>query len=152
MVRLTLEYASSLCDPYMVEDINRLERVQRRAARFVHNNYRDRQPGCVSKMVQDLNCEPLSSRRRNKRLVMLYKIQRGFLVDMNATQIRSSDRRTRGTNILYQPTATGRVYSNSFYSRIIQDWNRLPTSVTDEPSIKEFRAALGCVDAVPSSH
>ena len=39
----------------MAEDINRLELVQRRAARFAHNNYHDRQPGCVSKMIQDQN-------------------------------------------------------------------------------------------------
>ena len=43
------------------------------------------------------------------------------------------------------------VYSNSFYPRTIQDWNRLPTSVTDAPTIKEFHAALGCVEVAPSS-
>lgn len=100
MVRPTLDYASSSWDPYLAEDINKLEQVQRRAARFVHNNYHDRQPGCVSKMVQDLNWEPPSNRRRANRLTMLYKIQRG-LVDMDATDvIRPNDKRTRGTNRL----------------------------------------------------
>ena len=51
----------------MAEDINRLEQAQRQAAHFAHNNYHDRQPGCVSKMVQDLNWEPLSCRRRNNK-------------------------------------------------------------------------------------
>ena len=66
MVRPTLKYTSSSWDPYITEDINRLEQVQRQAARFAPNNYHDQPPGCVSKMVQDLNWEPL---------VMLYKTQ-----------------------------------------------------------------------------
>jgi hypothetical protein len=31
--------------------IENLEKVQKRAARFVFNNYTDRTPGCVTKMV-----------------------------------------------------------------------------------------------------
>ena len=55
MVRPTLEYASASWDHYMTEDINRLEQVQRRAARFAHNNYHDRFAYNISKMIQDLN-------------------------------------------------------------------------------------------------
>lgn len=40
LVRPFLEYAASAWDPYLVGDINRLEGVQRRAARFVCNDYR----------------------------------------------------------------------------------------------------------------
>jgi hypothetical protein len=35
----TLEYASSVWDPYQQNDIHRLEMVQRRAARYVTNRY-----------------------------------------------------------------------------------------------------------------
>ena len=39
MVRPILEYASPAWDPYTQCNINQLERVQRRAARFVHSNF-----------------------------------------------------------------------------------------------------------------
>ena len=39
MVRPQLEYASDVWDPYHVEDIVELEKVQRRAAHWVMNNY-----------------------------------------------------------------------------------------------------------------
>ena len=35
----TLEYAATVWDPFLSSDINRLEQVQRRGARYVHNNY-----------------------------------------------------------------------------------------------------------------
>ena len=40
LVRPILEYASSAWDPYTVRDVNSLEMVQRRAARFVKHDYR----------------------------------------------------------------------------------------------------------------
>ena len=43
IVRPTLEYAVSIWDPHNTEQINQLEKVQRRAARFTTKNYTDRQ-------------------------------------------------------------------------------------------------------------
>jgi hypothetical protein len=42
MVRPTMEYASSVWDPTNRKKIGNLEKVQKRAARFVFNNYTDR--------------------------------------------------------------------------------------------------------------
>jgi hypothetical protein len=47
-------YASSVWDPTNRKKIGNLEKVQKRAARFVFNNYTDRTPGCVTKMVESL--------------------------------------------------------------------------------------------------
>jgi hypothetical protein len=49
-----MEYASSVWDPTNRKKIGNLEKVQKRAARFVFNNYTDRTPGCVTKMVESL--------------------------------------------------------------------------------------------------
>jgi hypothetical protein len=54
MVRPTMEYASSVWDPTNREKIINLEKVQKRAAKFVFNTYTDRTPGCVNKMVESL--------------------------------------------------------------------------------------------------
>ena len=40
MVRPIIGYASAVWDPFYVKDIQQLEKVQRRAARWVLNDYR----------------------------------------------------------------------------------------------------------------
>jgi hypothetical protein len=49
-----------------------IEAVQRRAARYVVNNQRNR--SSVSNMLQRLKWRPLANRRRDARLMMMYKI------------------------------------------------------------------------------
>ena len=142
MVQPTLDYASTAWDPHTKEDINTLDKVQRRGARFVCNNYTDRTPGCVTAMLNNLEWIPLSTRRYHQRLIMLYKIQH-FTVDIGQFNIlRPGDSRTRGAYRLYQIPAVQSVYKFSFFPRTIQDWNSLPTYVTDCTSLEEFKAAM----------
>ena len=101
MVRLTLEYAWTVWDPHKQKDIRLLEKVQRRAARYVSNNYTDRSPGTVTSMLEYLKRTSLEHRRRQILLWMLHKIDNG-LVDINsASFFRHSYPRTRGTQRLY---------------------------------------------------
>jgi hypothetical protein len=39
LIRPKVEYSSAVWDPYTKENIYKIERVQRRAARYVYNNY-----------------------------------------------------------------------------------------------------------------
>ena len=124
-------YASPALDITSSDDIVKLEKVQRQAARFVQSNYTERNPGCVTRMVKDLGWETLASRRKKDRLTTLYKIQHGA-IDMDTGYVlRFNDRFTRGQQRLYHPTTKVTVYKNSFFPRTIQDWNRLPAAVTD---------------------
>ena len=50
-----------------------LERIQREAARLCNNNYY-REPGSVTKLLQELGWETLQTRRKYKRITSLYKI------------------------------------------------------------------------------
>ena len=75
----SLEYSSAEWDPSSLEDINKIENVQRQAFRSVHSSYFDRVLGCVSKTVSDLGWEPQQKRRQFDRLTTLYKIQRGLV-------------------------------------------------------------------------
>ena len=52
ILRPKLEYASSVWDPYTAENINKLEGVQRRSARFVCNKYSRKES--VTSMLDDL--------------------------------------------------------------------------------------------------
>ena len=79
LVRSRLEYVETVWDPYYQQDIEKLERVQRQAARFITKGYRTREPGCVNRMLQDLNLPPLAKRRRQTRLGLMYKITGGLI-------------------------------------------------------------------------
>ena len=59
MVRPTLEYANTVWDSHHQVHIRALESIQRRASRFVTNNYRDRTPGCMTTTVQELSWNKL---------------------------------------------------------------------------------------------
>ena len=54
LVRPMLEYASCVWDPYYDKDINALEMVQRRAARWVTSNYDWRSGNSISSTLEDL--------------------------------------------------------------------------------------------------
>ena len=85
MVRLTLEYATTVWSPYLQKDIKAVEQVQCQAACYALNDHLTRTPGCVTGMVNKLQWESLETRRRNDRLTMLYRIQHGSFVKNNVT-------------------------------------------------------------------
>ena len=67
-----MEYASPVWDLSTSKDQYALERVQRRAARWITSSY-DRTTS-VTKLPRQLNLEPLDKRRRIHRLTFLYNV------------------------------------------------------------------------------
>ena len=55
LVRAVLEYGAIVWDPYHRGDIDKLEQIQHRAARFITGDYRSRHPGSVTTMLTNLN-------------------------------------------------------------------------------------------------
>ena len=64
-VRPVLEYASSVWDPFTIQQIHQFEMVKHQAARFVQGDYHIRTPNCVTRMLEDLGCESLEARWGN---------------------------------------------------------------------------------------
>ena len=148
MVRPVLEYSATVWDPHLQKDIKSLEQVQRRAARYVCNDYTyladytTRTPGCVKAIVKDIGWESLQDRRYTARLSLLYKIQHG-LVDIEGPRyLKPSDSRTRGQRGLFQERINCDVYYNSFFPHTIRDWNDLPRDITEASTLEEFRTSL----------
>ena len=69
-VKPILEYAAVVWAPHTRCDIDKLETVQRRAARFVMSDYN--RTSSVTAMLHNLNWNTLYSRRRTSRLFFLY--------------------------------------------------------------------------------
>ena len=152
MVQPTLDYASTTWDPHTKEDINIHDESPAQRARCVCHNYTDRTPGCATAMLNSLSWITLSActRRYNRRLILLYKIQHNQVDIGDCNILRPNDRRTMGTYRLYQPYAVQSIYKYSFFPRTIYDWNSLPTYVTDCSSLEDFKAAL-TAEAFPST-
>ena len=92
-----------------VAEIDKLEKVQRRAARFISKDYKSKQKGCVTKMLQEHNLPPLQERRNEIRLALFYKIANGSLPGLPDTEYltKYADKRLRrGKNSMVTSTQT----------------------------------------------
>ena len=76
LIILILEYAYTVWDPYTLKDINKIDKIQRRAAVFTKNNYS--WSTSVTDHINDLNWQNLQTRRSNLKLIMMYKIIRNL--------------------------------------------------------------------------
>ena len=164
LVRSSLEYGSIVWDPYTQKDIDKLERVQRSAARFITGDYKSRTPGSVQKLLNKLDFETLQERRKQLRLVYFYKIVEGLVPAIPCTKFlepqktgrqirstRSSDFLTqnpiqnyvRNNNKCFktQPCNTEQ-FRNSFFNRTTVDWNHLSDNIVESQSVTCFRTAL----------
>ena len=73
LVRPLLEYASQAWDLYTDNLSNEIEKIQRRAARFVTSDYQNYEFGSVTKLLEDLCWKSLKNRRKVDRLCLLKK-------------------------------------------------------------------------------
>ena len=54
LVRSVMEYGATIWNPYLQGDIDKLERIQNRAVRFIKKDYKSRDPGSITSMKKDL--------------------------------------------------------------------------------------------------
>lgn len=141
MVRPVLEYASTAWDPYTQTNVNKLEAVQRRAARFVTGDYRT--TSSVSEMITNLGWETLQQRRTQAKLVMMYRITHG-LIDIQAPQLlHPAALNTRGHSVRFLvPYCRIDAYRCSFFPSGIRLWNQLPESIVTAPTLETFKGGL----------
>ena len=91
LVRPILEYASSVWDPSTKENIEKLEQIQKRAARFITGEYS--QLTRVTPIVKSLNLETLEERRTKSKLVIIHKALNSNLeIQHKSNLIQYSDR------------------------------------------------------------
>ena len=97
LVRPRLEYCASVWDPHTQSAIQKIEMVQRRAARYVLRRYHN--TSSVSDMLEQLQWPTLAQRRCCLRLTMLYKIKNS-IVTIDPTPYLKPIRTTTRTNSL----------------------------------------------------
>ena len=77
-----LEYGTTVLDPYVRQDVDRLEWVQCHAAHVTKREYRSREMGCIGCMLLELKQPPLQERWRKQWLTTLHKIVEGHIPAM----------------------------------------------------------------------
>ena len=141
LVRPILEYASTVWDPHTATDINQLEAVQRRAARFVKGDYKT--TSSASQMINQLNWSTLQHRRSNAKLVMVYRIAHA-LIDIPTSKY--FHRLTLGGHgyghRFHLPYCRTDVLKHAFFPSAIRLWNQLPVQLVTASSLEAFKRGL----------
>ena len=128
MVRPILEYACSVWSPYTQVNINKLEMVQHRAARFIA-------------MLAKLNLPSLAQRRVNTKLVTFHKIinQRIQIPNNELNLVHTA---TRGR---HRPLSRVGCHLHSFFPSAIKLWNSLPPDTVTETNLEKFKQLINFI-------
>ena len=95
LVRSVVDNGSIIWDPYLTRGIEKLERVQRQAARFITGDYNSREEGSVTKMLETLELETLERSCSSCRLVFLFKVVEGLVPAINPEEFLKSQKPKR---------------------------------------------------------
>jgi len=127
LIRPVLEYASAAWDPHQIYLQEKLESVQKRSARFITSNYRDYEPGSMTKILKELELQPLKERRKQNRLILLCK-GLNSRANLPLDQLHRPIRFTKNMHNEHFNRISTRtnVLKFSFIPNTICDWNSLP--------------------------
>ena len=164
LVRSVIEYGAIVWDPYLQQDIDCFDRVQRKGVRFITGDYKSRSPGCVTAMLASQNLSSLQGRRKKLRLAFLFKLVEGTVPAICAENYLTPQRPkrairlksfsdhitnnildsqvTNNTKCFRVPLSQTEQYRQSFFARTIVDWNHLADDVVNAPSADAFRNRL----------
>ena len=90
LVHPQVEYASAVWSPYIKDNIHEIEKVQRRAARWVSNDYSSYKCSSVTDMLSNLRWRSLENRRTDMHLSMFYNIVYGLVAIPRGNNLRHS--------------------------------------------------------------
>jgi len=140
IVRPHLEYCIQAWRPYLRKDIDKLERVQRRATRMIP----ELQKLCYEDRLQRCKLTTLETRRARGDQIEVFKILHGYEgLDRNMFFTLKADSRTRGHNwALTKEHCKLDIRKYTFSQRTINEWNSLPTECVNATSINIFKNKL----------
>ena len=129
--------------------------MQKRAARFVKGNY-NYETGSMTGILGQLKWESRKKRRKDKRLILLYKGLKGKVIVPTDDLILKSRRCRNQHSMAFQtPIANTDVYQGSFFPQTIRDWNALPDSLISsaedtEGCVAKFTYLVRAMDLFPN--
>ena len=143
LVRPKVEYATPAWDPHFKCDVEKIEQLQRSAARFCTGDYH--QTSSVTIMITKLQLESLEKRRKIARLLLMYKIIHDIVdVDKESYLQFAKEQRTRNSHKykLQIQRSSKDVFKYSFFIRTATDWNSLPANIVLSDTLDDFKREL----------
>ena len=123
-----LEYGSTVWSPYLVKDIEALDKVQRRCTRISNHPF---------------HIEPLELRRRRQDMCEVYKYLHHSYKTNTDNLFKLNTSITRGHNFkLTKHFARTDVRKKFFSNRVVNYWNDLPSAVVSAPTLDSFKRRL----------
>ena len=152
LMRPKLEYGAIGWNPHTQNNIDTLDKIHRRAVRFVVHNHR--RTTSVIHIQSKLGSQTLETRRLQHQLVFLHNIKYNLLnislpqhLIVPCTRTRKSD-----PNKFVQIPTRINTYAYSFYPKVIRAWNLLPNEIIRLPSIDTFLRAVSSLKLAPPAH
>lgn len=138
-----VDYCSSVWNPYTPGLQKDLERIQKRAAAVVSGKRVDNYVQACS----ELDWSPLHERLKCNRINILYRIIHDLIViDFNnyfAVRFTRPLRVNNNVQFVYKHTNTV-MCQNSFFYRVLSEWNNLPQKVVSTGTFSSFKERLRC--------
>jgi len=139
-VRPILEYTASVWDPVENSTLtNKIEMVQRKAARWISNRW-DR-TSSPTEMLKSLSLKTLEQRRKSSKIKMLFDIIQGVKI-INESII---PKRQRCKDVRFQPIhGSIKAYKNSFFPNCVEIWNQIPRELVNLNlnEVKKFKMKI----------
>ena len=125
LVRSQLLYCSILWKPYFIKHIQQLERVQRRATKYILNDFTS---DYKSRLIQT-QLLPLTYILDLNDVMFFIKSLRnhhdGFIIN-NYIKFVTGNTRSASSNKLHQARSTNNTNNNFYFNRLPRIWNALP--------------------------
>ena len=144
LIRPILEYSAAVWDPHRLKEKQQIERIQRRAARWVKCDYsRDTS---VSGLLEQLQWPTLEKRRKISRLTIFYKMlssknEIAIPIPQYVEVPGYATRRASQSNFTtIRPNTDS--YKFSFLPRTIREWADVPPDTKTADSVDGFKLKL----------
>ena len=139
LVRPILDYGSAIWNPYQKQDIEKIEKVQRRATKMIKGMrnlpYRERLRRCKLMTLEE--------RRRRYDLIEMFKIMKGIYKVDKTKLFEVNEDSTRGHNMkIRKKYSRLNLRKNFFTQRIVNDWNKLPAEAVNQNTVLNFKKKI----------
>ena len=140
LIRPILEYANTVWSPFNKEDVDNIESVQRQFTKRIDGLYNM----SYSERLKHLKLPSLEYRRLRGDLIEVYKIMHK-IYDINTTNtlfdLNTNPTRTNEFKI-NKPRVETKMYQFFFTNRVINTWNKLPSSIVSAESLNVFKIGV----------